>query len=101
MEEKLAELEGLSDSRLVRKLEEEAATLWPRRPELISGFRSWLDRAQEVRGRLPRHRQSLLRVRQEAYLNQVVAGLIVEGEGTEPLWDQADSKLAWRFDLCK
>ncbi len=44
------------------------------------------------------YEEILLRVRQEAYLSQVVAGLIPEGVTREPDWEEVDPDLRFRFE---
>ena len=64
---------------------------------MIPRYRGWLEKARDLASRRGDHEDSLRRVRQETYLQQVVAGLVEEGEGTEPLWEQADPELRYRF----
>jgi hypothetical protein len=59
---------------------------------------AWLVQAKEIVGRRPVHEDSLLRLRQEAYLKQVLAGTIEEGELAEPVWDEVEPKLRWRYE---
>ena len=90
LEERLAELERLSDYVFIRDFVKEADALWPARPEMIPRYRGWLMRARELLDRKPRHEATVRQVRQEAYLGQVVAGQVGEGEGTEPVWSEVD-----------
>jgi sulfatase modifying factor 1 len=75
--------------------------LWPQVPELVPRYRNWLVRARALLDRGEQHEASVRQVRQEAYLSQLVAGQVEEGEGTEPVWDEVDLKLAWRYETFK
>ncbi len=86
----------LSDVVLSRDLLEEAERLWPRHPSRIEDMRKWLGDARELESRLPTYEEIALRVRQEAYLTQVTAGLIPGGEIREPLWEKADADQRFR-----
>ncbi|MFT7542356.1 MAG: sulfatase activating formylglycine-generating enzyme [Gammaproteobacteria bacterium] len=97
-DERLAELERLSDYILVLKLASEEDALWPQVPELVPRYRDWLVGARALLDRRAQHEASVQQVRQEAYLSQVVAGQVAEGEGTEPVWDEVDPKLTWRYE---
>ncbi|MFT5432570.1 MAG: sulfatase activating formylglycine-generating enzyme [Myxococcota bacterium] len=97
-EERLAEVERLSDVILIEQLLAEADGLYPMDPELIPAYQGWLARARELAEHRLLHEESTTLVRQEAHLKQVVAGLTVEGEGAEPRWGEVDPKLRWRFD---
>ncbi|MFT5477997.1 MAG: sulfatase activating formylglycine-generating enzyme [Planctomycetota bacterium] len=99
--ERLAELERLADYILVQKLASEADALWPQVPELVPRYRDWLVRAGALLDRREQHEASVRQVRQEAYLSQLVAGQVEEGEGTDPVWDEVDPKLAWRYETFK
>jgi len=96
--ERLAELERLSDYILVQDLADEAESLWPQGPEMVASYREWIVRGRELLERRSLHEASVRQVRQEAYLRQVVAGQVEEGEGTEPVWASVDGKLRWRFE---
>lgn len=96
-DERLDELERLADYILVQDLEREVDSLWPQSPEMVPRYRDWLFRAQDALERREQHEASVRQVRQEAYLSQVVAGQLEEGEGTEPVWEEVDRKLRWRF----
>jgi len=96
--EQLAELKRLADALLVKDLIEEAEELWPQAPEMVASYREWIVRAGELLERRHLHDASVRQVRQEAYLSQVVAGQLEEGEGTEPVWASVDGKLRWRFE---
>jgi formylglycine-generating enzyme required for sulfatase activity len=96
--EQLAELNRLSDALLVLGLIEEADELWPPHPDRIARYRDWLARAGELLDRKHRHEASVRQVSQEAYLSQVVAGQLEEGEGAEPDWAKVDEKLRWRHE---
>jgi formylglycine-generating enzyme required for sulfatase activity len=98
LEERLAELERVSDFILVHDLVEEADKLWPAHPEIIPRYREWIARARELVERNPQHEASVRQVRQEAYLSQVVAGELEESEGTEPVWARVGPKLRWRHE---
>ncbi len=95
-EELLAENERLSDVILVEQLEKEADALWPRRPEKVPQKRRWLGPVRDVRLRLPVHEASLQRIKQQAILSQVVAGLIEDKESSEVIWEKADPVLQLR-----
>ncbi len=97
-EQRLIELERLADYVLLLKLEELADALWPQIPEMVPRYRDWLSRARELVAHRPLHEEALRRVRQETYLSQVVAGLVVEREGTEPDWDRAEPQQQWRYE---
>lgn len=97
-EEQLAELKRLSDFIRIGDLENEADVLWPRIPDLVPAYRRWLVDARDVLSRSTLHEESLRLVRREAYLNQVIAGILEEGEGTEPIWEKVETDLRWRFD---
>ena len=97
--EKLNEIERLSDIVQIRTLKREAAdTLWPGLTLEDSRYRDWLVRAREVSDRLPLHKDALTRVRQQVYLEQVLAGVVEEGEGTEPDWESAEADSRFRFE---
>lgn len=96
-QEQLAELGRLSDAIYVQDLLDEAGNLWPCYPETVPAYRAWLTRARELIGRRVLHEASVDHVRDAAYLAQVVAGLVDEGEDTEPDWTTADSRMRWRF----
>jgi formylglycine-generating enzyme required for sulfatase activity len=87
------------DVMIAQGLLKNAEELWPRRPPLIPDYREWLAQAKDLLHRRPEHQSWLQRTRQEAYLSQVVAGLIEEGEGTEPDWDQVEPALQFRFSV--
>jgi formylglycine-generating enzyme required for sulfatase activity len=87
------------DVMIAQGLLKNAEELWPRRPPLIPGYREWLAQAKDLLHRRPEHQSWLQRTRQEAYLSQVVAGLIEEGEGTEPDWEQVEPALQFRFKV--
>jgi hypothetical protein len=97
-EERLAEIERLSDAVTIRKLRTAADELWPCVPDKVADMTAWLVQAKEIVGRRPVHEDSLLRLRQEAYLKQVLAGTIEEGELAEPVWDEVEPKLRWRYE---
>ena len=97
-DERLAELERLADYILVQDLSHEADSLWPQAPEMVASYREWIVRADDLLERRELHEASVRQVRQEAYLSQVVAGQLEEGEGTEPVWASVDGKLRWRFE---
>ena len=96
--ERLAELERLADYILVQDLSHETDSLWPQAPEMVASYREWIVRADDLLERRELHEASVRQVRQEAYLSQVVAGQLEEGEGTEPVWASVDGKLRWRFE---
>jgi len=96
--EQLAEMNRLADALLVTDLMKEADELWPQSPELVPRYRDWLGQAREALERKQQHEASVRQVRQEAYLSQVVAGQVEEGEGTEPVWEEVDRRLRWRFE---
>ena len=96
-EQQLRELEQLSDALVVLELLQAEERLWPRSLEKVAAFRDWLGRARDVVSRLAAHEDFRERVRQETYVRQVLAGLVQEGEGTEPIWEQADPLLRWKF----
>ena len=100
-QERLEEINGLSDAILVKDLHDQADQLWPRRKHMQERFRAWLIQARRIIANLPRHRSFLQRVRQETYLQQVLAGHLKEGEGTEPLWEQAEPILRWKFEMLR
>jgi len=100
-DERLAELERLADFILVQKLASEADALWPQNEDMVPPYRNWLVRARGLLDRRGQHEASVRQVRQEAYLSQLVAGQVEEGEGTEPVWDEVDPKLAWRYETFK
>lgn len=60
--ELLAHILPLADLKLVRDLRQEAATLWPMRPERSADFSHWLERARELVARRPEHESSLAAV---------------------------------------
>jgi formylglycine-generating enzyme required for sulfatase activity len=98
--EQQSELLGrFEDVSIAQVLLRDADQLWPRRPVLISRYRKWLAKARDLLHRRPEHESWLQRTRQEAYLSQVVAGLIEEGEGTEPDWEQIEPALQFRFQV--
>jgi formylglycine-generating enzyme required for sulfatase activity len=98
--EQQTELLGrFEDVMIAKGLLKNADELWPRRPPLIPSYREWLAQAKDLLHRRPEHQSWLQRTRQEAYLSQVVAGLIEEGEGTEPDWDQVEPALQFRFEV--
>ena len=97
-EEQFEELKAFSDLSLVRRLEQDAEGLWPMVPGTIPGIRAWLGRAMEPLARQPQHEQRLKSVRQEAYLEQLMAGVVKEGGSTEPDWDKVDPLVRWRFE---
>jgi len=51
--EGLAQVERFADAARIRSLDAAARELWPRRPELVGAYESWLAQAREVRGRVP------------------------------------------------
>jgi formylglycine-generating enzyme required for sulfatase activity len=97
-EEQLAELDRLADALIVLDLVREANELWPPHPAMIPGYRHWMARADELLDRKAQHEASVRQVRQEAYLSQVVAGELEEGEGAEPVWTKVRPKLRWRYE---
>ncbi|MEW6747895.1 MAG: caspase family protein, partial [Planctomycetota bacterium] len=97
-EEQAKEIERLADLVTVRELTAEADRLWPRRPERVPDLRGWLGLARGLLDRLPDHEASLQRIRQEAYLTQVVAGTIEEAETSQILMDKLDRKIRWRLE---
>lgn len=97
-EQQLEELKQLSDALVVIELLERERDLWPRREHKVVELREWLGLARDVYSRLPQHEDFLQRVRQETYMRQILAGLVVEGEGTEPLWEEADPLLRWKYE---
>jgi len=96
-DEQLAENRRLNDLIVVRDIVKDADRLWPRHPKTAPSMRSWLGRAREAKSHLPQHEESLLRARQEAYLHQVVSGVIEEGD-SKPIWEKADPALRWRHE---
>jgi len=98
LEEELEERRRFSDTILIELLAREADDdLWPGITTDDAAYAQWLTRADEVVDRLALHKEALNRVRQEAYLKQVLAGVVEEGEGTEPIWEQADIDSRFRF----
>jgi len=98
LEERLVELEGFSDSVLLRDLLERARELWPRYPHRLEALRAWLVEARPLAERLPVHRAARERVREEAYLSQLVAGAIAPNAAEEPDWGLADPRQRWRHE---
>ena len=99
LEEELEERKRFSDIVLIRKLTQEAEDeLWPGLTLEDAPYRKWLVRAREVADRVTLHKEALSRVRQQVYLEQVLAGVVEEGEGTEPDWNQADEDAQYRFE---
>lgn len=98
LEEKVAELEGFSDVVRVRDLGLRADEFWPPRPRLVPAMEAWLGEARAVLRRLPDHRASRARVREETFLGQVVAGLSDERGSREPDWSMANSERRWRHE---
>ncbi len=96
--ELLKEVLRLADVMDIRLRIEEADDLWPCVPEKVAPMSNWLVEAKELVSRRTSHEESLLRIRQEAYLKQVVAGLIEEGETSEPNWDRAEKTSRWRYE---
>jgi formylglycine-generating enzyme required for sulfatase activity len=96
--EQLAEVKRLSDALLTRDLVAEADGLWPPHPEMIPRYRDWIDRAQALIERKAQHEESVRQVAQEAYLSQVVAGQLEEGEGSTMDWSMVDPDLRWRHE---
>jgi len=96
-DEQLAEIRRLNDLIVVRDIVKEADGLWPRYPTTVPAMRSWLGRAREAKSHLPEHEESLLRARQEAYLSQIVSGVIQESD-LKPIWEKADPALRWRHE---
>ncbi|MEW6742475.1 MAG: SUMF1/EgtB/PvdO family nonheme iron enzyme [Planctomycetota bacterium] len=94
----LEEHERLSDLVTVSELIEAADQLWPRRPERVPELRDWLGRARLLLDRLPDHEASLQRIRQEAYLTQVVEDTIDEAETNEILMEKLDPATRWRLE---
>jgi formylglycine-generating enzyme required for sulfatase activity len=98
--EQQTELLGrFEDVSIARNLLKQSDRLWPRRPPLIPDYREWLAKSKDLLHRRPEHESWLQRTRQEAYLSQVVAGLIEEGEGTEPDWEEVEPALQFRFQV--
>ena len=98
VDEELEERKRFSDLALIGRLKEEAeASLWPAVTQEVAAYREWLDVAREVHDRLPMHEEALARVRQQVYLEQVLAGHVEEGAGTEPDWKRADFDDLFRF----
>ncbi len=96
--EQLADLKTLSDLSVARHLMDEMESLWPMLPKTLPAMRSWLSRASELVSRRSLRAEQLKRVRQEAYLKQIVSGVLESGEATEPDWDQVDPVVRWRAE---
>ncbi|MEW6747913.1 MAG: formylglycine-generating enzyme family protein [Planctomycetota bacterium] len=94
----LEENERLADLVTLGDLRTQAAALWPRRPEKASAMRHWLGQARGLVDRLPDHEAALQRIRQEAFLSQVVGGVIEESDSSEIVWEKLDAKLRWRLE---
>ncbi len=97
-DELLDEVFRLSDVTDIRRRVREAVELWPCVPEKVAPMANWLVESKDLVSRRPAHEESLLRIRQEAYLKQVVAGLIEEGDTSEPNWDKAEKRSRWRYE---
>ena len=63
--EALREVLRLSDSKKIRDLIAEEATLWPIHPDVAPRMRDWLRRMEVVLTRLPDHEESLRRLRRQ------------------------------------
>ena len=99
LEEELEERKRFSDIVQIRRLKREAGEkLWPGLTLEDSRYRDWLIRAREVIDRLPLHKDALARVRQQVFLEQVLSGVVEEGEGTEPDWENAEADARFRFE---
>ncbi len=97
-DEQLAELKRLSDALLVQDLRAECDELYPPLPDVAPRMRVWLSQVRRLLRRLPQHRESVTRVRQEAYLEQLLAGELEEGSGAEPDWKRVDPERRWRYE---
>ena len=96
-EELAEEMLGYKDALLLQDLLAEADTeLWPRRPWMVPKFREWFARAAPLLDRLPEHERSLVRVKQAAFLEMVLAGIAEEGSGTPVDWRAVDPALRFR-----
>ncbi len=91
----------VADRLLALEKTKEAEELWPCVPEKVAPMSNWLVDGKDLVSRRTSHEESLLRIRQEAYLKQVVAGLIEEGDTSEPNWDQAAKTSRWRYETTK
>lgn len=98
MEDQLVELEGFSDVILLDNLKQRADELWPRYPRMLPKMRAWLSEAQSLQARLQVHQNSYARVREEAYLSQLVAQSIAENEDRLPDWSLAAPAQRWRYE---
>ncbi len=96
-EERLEEIERLADIVGIGELVLEADKLWPCVSEKVAPMANWLVEAKDLVSRRPAHEESLLRIRQEAYLKQVVAGLMKEGDTSEPDWGRTEKASRWRY----
>lgn len=98
-DERLENVKRLSDTIAVRDLLDEVDELWPAVADNIPAYREWLADAVEYRSREEERKAVLRRLKQEAFLRQVAAGIKVEGEGGEPDWARADQDLRWEHDV--
>lgn len=83
--ELVARILPLADLKIARDLEDEAASLWPMRPERADHFRDWLARARALLARRPAHESGLaslgelgLDADQRAWLAGAISDLLVE-----------------------
>jgi formylglycine-generating enzyme required for sulfatase activity len=98
LEEKEKLLDQFEDVSIARRLLSDADELWPRRPVLTPWYREWLAGARGLLARRSEHEEWLRRTRQEAYLQQVVAGHL-KGDAEEPDWDRVEPALQFRYQL--
>lgn len=87
-EEVVRENQQLDDRIVVDDLLREAKALWPQEPSMLPAYRRWLTSAKELLTRLPVHRESMARVREEARLMQVLSGRIEQD--AELRWESVD-----------
>ena len=97
-DQQLAELRRLQDVILVEDLRDQKEEAWPETPAAVAALRAWLLIADELVSRRPLHRSSVQLVRQEVYLQRVLAGRLRDGEVAEPTWEDADPYQRWRFE---
>jgi len=80
----------LSDVKILSNLIEEAGRLWPAVPSRIVDFEDWVERAEDVLGRLDEHRSTLAALRKKAFPADGAAGERNRNgpvfEDTETLW---------------
>ena len=89
IEEQYNEIIRLSDVKWLADLEKEALELWPAYPETIDRINAWIARAEELADRLPLHRRTLERIREQAQIS--------EGDSTPPDGKFSDREREWQY----